>query len=233
MTRRRPKQHFRRSYTRRDGTQVVSTTVNKGRFYPAMFQVKPTITPQIRDHQAEINESENKSYKKMRERFEERIKMTRPKDEVKVPDEPLKIAWKITSIVGNTAFNYAFPQVAIPARAGYVLISKPEKIENLRKITDITSDDSKKLMEAKNALNETVKDVAKATIKSTIKYASGYVVQELVDNSSGYLEKKQVFKEITESFRLDESYTKYFKDFYEKSLSGCLNEIKNRGMNYA
>ena len=216
-------------------------------FNPVRSRVKPRRNIPKRDHKAEVRESENEANRKLLERYKKRMEMINQgidSDGDGVGDEPLKIAWKITSILSKTAFRYSFPQASVPIQA----ISSPEKIEkvyeNVYKIRHIASDDPKKLRDAKNALNETLEDVAKYAVKGIldkdiqkmVECSSEYleeneVFKKIVQRSSEAMENKKVFKEITKSFELNEYYAKQLKDFYEKSLSGCLKEIKNEIIN--
>jgi len=55
-------------------------------FNPVRSRVKPRRNIPKRDHKAEVRESENEANRKLRDRYNKRMEMIRPKDEFKVPD---------------------------------------------------------------------------------------------------------------------------------------------------
>lgn len=123
----------------------------------------------------------------------------------------------------KNALQSAFPHTAVPLEIGYQMLTNLPTVRDIYNLTTASSSD-----EFKNALNETVEDATKSTyhyIKDVITQPiRDKIIPNIVETSSRYLEKKGLFKDITESFNLDESYSDDFKDFYKTSLSSCLKE---------
>ena len=75
-------------------------------------------------------------------------------------------------------------------------------------------------------MNKTVKDatqLAHTEIAGFIAQPiSDTVITNIVEISSKYLEEKEIFKDITESFDLTDSYKSDFMKFYETALSNFL-----------
>ncbi|MCK4521251.1 MAG: MarR family transcriptional regulator [Nanoarchaeota archaeon] len=124
----------------------------------------------------------------------------------------------------KTALQSAFPHIALPLEAGYQILSNLDTIRDSYNLTTDTGSYS-----LCNALNETVKTATRLAYNHVVNYVSqtigNAVIPNIVETSSKYLEQKDIFKDITESLNLDESYSDDFKNFYDASLSNCL---KNR-----
>lgn len=123
----------------------------------------------------------------------------------------------------KNALQFAFPHTAVPLEIGYQVLTNLPTVRDIYNLTTASSSD-----EFKNALNETVEDATRSTyhyIKDVITQPiRDKIIPDIAETSSRYLEEKGLFKDITESLNLDESYSDDFKDFYKTSLSSCLKE---------
>lgn len=132
-------------------------------------------------------------------------------------DKISKVTEKLTPI--KTALQLAFPQAALPIEVGYKVLTNLDTIREVYNYPANSNDELKK------ALNETLENAAKHVINSVVQPIKENMVSDIIDNSSKYLEDKQVFKDITEKIGLGESYSDDFRDFYKTSLRDGLNQI--------
>lgn len=132
-------------------------------------------------------------------------------------DKISKVTEKLTPI--KTALQLAFPQAVLPIEVGYQVLTNLDTIRDVYNYSGNSNDEIKK------ALNETLENAAKHVINSVVQPIKENMVSDIVDNSSKYLEDKQIFKDITEKLSLGDSYSDDFRDFYKTSLRNCLNQI--------
>lgn len=144
-----------------------------------------------------------------------------PKDKKSIPEEDYiskisKTTKELTPL--KNTFQAVIPQLAGPIEVGYQILSNLDTIRNLYNCHGSTS------YELKNALNETLKDITKNVVNSAIQPIKQDIISNIVGSTSNYMDEKQVFKDITEVLKLDESYSDDFKDFYQTSLNNYLNQ---------
>lgn len=136
-------------------------------------------------------------------------------------DKISKAAVKLRPL--KTALQLAFPKAALPMEVGYRVLANLSTIRNTYSIYGGAS-----YYELRNALNETVQDSTKSTVtylaRSGIQHVNEEAVSTIVGYTSEYLEKKDVFKDLTEALKMDESYSESFKDFYQITLKNYLNQ---------
>lgn len=155
------------------------------------------------------------------------ISIAYPKDKKSIQEDFIYKISKTTkelTTLKNT-FQMIIPQYAGPIEVGYQILSNLDTIRNLYNCDDSAS------YELKNALNETLKDITKNVVNSAIQPIKQDTISNIVESSSKYLEEKQVFKDIIEVFKLDESYSDDFKDFYQTSLNNYLNQEFDEHLN--
>ena len=123
----------------------------------------------------------------------------------------------------KTALQSAFPHMALPIEAGYHILSNLDTIRDVYKLT--TNVVSRPL---NDILSETVKGAAglvcKHLLGSVTQSIGSTIIPNIVETSSKYLEEKDIFNDVTEALKLDESHSEDFKDFYETSLSNSLRK---------
>ncbi|HDL01560.1 MAG TPA: hypothetical protein ENH23_04935 [candidate division Zixibacteria bacterium] len=123
----------------------------------------------------------------------------------------------------KTALQLAFPKAALPMEMGYRVLTNLNTIRNMYDTYDGESS-----FQLRNVLNDTVSDATKFTFTQLANYSlqpvKGEVVSTIVESSSEYLEKKEVFKDLTDALQLDESHSRFFKMFYQNSLKNYLNQ---------
>jgi hypothetical protein len=122
------------------------------------------------------------------------------------------------------AIKVMFPAAAIPVEVGYQILSNLDTVRNIYNLANADSINSNDL---RIVLNDAVSNATRMAISQLGEFAvrpiKEKVIPNFVENSCKYLDGKGVFKDVTTSLGLDESYSEQLKDFYNKSLNNCLH----------